>query len=133
LRRVVGEVNLDHEERLLSARVDPDEVLDAVEHDLRAAQLRLSDLVEQRLAEIGDRLTDRLEGDGASGGEHPEDDLDGAARPRRSLTARRDGSLRLRVAAAVASAGGGTVMMGMSVMHTGAGGDALRSGLMGVS
>ncbi len=130
LRRMVGEVTLDHEERLLNPKVDADEVLDAMEHDLRAAQLRFGAMVDDELQALRDRATARLAGADEAA---PIEDVT-AERVRRAGAAPRvDASLRLRVAAAIASAGGGTVMMGLSMGATSGGGNALRSGLMGVS
>src|SRR5690606_1381067 len=112
MRRIIGEVNLDHEERLLNPKADPDDVLDAMESDLRAAQLRLADTIDERLAEIGERMAARL--DGADDLAAEEDGGIEAEAARRAAMVGKDTSMRLRVAAAIASAGGGTVMMGMT-------------------
>lgn len=131
VRRVVGEVTLAHEERLLGSGVDADEVLDALESDLRAAQVRFATQVDGWLAQLGERLVDELEGDAEADVEPAEGagDVDGF---RRGLPVGGDASLRLRVAAAVASAGGGTALVGMTFMG-GATVGIVRSGLMGIS
>lgn len=132
LRRMVAEVTLDHEERLLNPKVDADEVLDAMEHDLRAAQLRFTAGLDADLEALRDRLTASLAGsDSGLAAPAGEEEAERARRAARSSGT--DNSLRLRIAAAIASAGGGTVMMGLSVGATSGGGHALRSGLMGVS
>lgn len=129
LRRIVADLNVDHEERMVDPRADADAVLDALEHDLRGAQSRFEDSVTAQLAEVAKEIDARLTGGPAP---EPTPTGDEATATRRAFAAVADQGLRLRFAAALATAGSGTVLIGMTYMD-GSVAAALRGTLMGAS
>ena len=104
-------------------------LLDALESDLRAAQIRFEEGLEARFTALGERLAAQLDAADAIDGETTPGPI-GRRAP--AEVAKEDFSLRLRMAAIMASAGGGTLMLVMGVTGT-AGAQDWRSGLAGLS
>jgi energy-coupling factor transporter ATP-binding protein EcfA2 len=127
VRRVSSDAMTGYEGRITSGRPH-DEALQQLSDELRAGQVELATVLDRRVETLTGWIMDRLDGSDTA--------LDAPFVPRDTRPAvpasKRDMSLALRMAAAIAAGGGGLALLGTLALAGGMSGE-VRLGLLGFS